>query len=188
MSQAAAEVGMAERELLRLELGLQQRLAAVYERYASARFQVAQYRDTILPDAREALRLTSENYRAGKVEYDDLLTSQRTNAQANLDYLNSLRELRIAEAEMEGFLLTGSLDQRVASTCWSKKKARPQVCPPCDTGDLRSNKWRGSGTSDPRQVLATIRPGTTQCRLAPDVGITSLTPTAGRRRPAGRHP
>ena len=112
MGQAAAEIGMAQRDLERLELSLQNRLAAVFERYTTAHFQVRQYRDTILPDAREALALTQENYRAGKVDYDDLLTSQRTNAQANFEYLNALRELWIAEAEMEGFLLTGSLDPR----------------------------------------------------------------------------
>lgn len=35
---------------------------------------------------------------------------QRTNAQVNLGYLIALREFWIAEVEMEGFLLTGSLE------------------------------------------------------------------------------
>lgn len=109
---SVAEIGMAQCDLQLLELGLQNRLAGIYERYATAHYQVIQYRDAILPAARAALKLTDENFRAGKVEYDDLLTGQRTNARANIEYLNALRELRVAEATMEGFLLTSSLGEQ----------------------------------------------------------------------------
>jgi len=39
-----------------------------------------------------------------------LLTSQRTNANANLEYLETLKRLRNAEMEIQGLLLSGSLD------------------------------------------------------------------------------
>ena len=42
----------------------------------------------------------------------NLLTAQRTFSQTNWNYLESLRELRAAEAEIEGLLLSGSLESR----------------------------------------------------------------------------
>jgi len=38
-----------------------------------------------------------------------MLTVQRTFTQTNLSYLAALRELRVAEAQLDGFLLSGSL-------------------------------------------------------------------------------
>lgn len=108
--QRRGEVASAQRTLQQLEFDIQNRLAGVFERYDNARYQVRHYREFILPSAAEALELTRKNYQAGQVDYDDLLTSQRTNAQVNLDYLDSLRELWVATAELSGMLLTGSLE------------------------------------------------------------------------------
>ena len=68
--------------------------------------QLAQHYDSMwCPEfAREYLLTNGKNY-----DYDDLLTSQRTNAQVNLAYLIALREIKVAEAEIDGLLLTGSL-------------------------------------------------------------------------------
>lgn len=106
---AQADVIAAARALESQQLDLQQRLAVVFEKYANARQEAQQYRDYILPAAREALVLTVQNYEAGKVEYDDVLTSQRTNASANITYLDALRDLWTAEFEIEGMLLSNSL-------------------------------------------------------------------------------
>ena len=110
IAQASAEVIAAERGLEQLELQLQRQLAPVYERYANARYQVDRYRTKILPVARESLELTRKSYQAGETNYVSLLTVQRTNSQTNLNYIQSLRELRMAEIELEGLLLRDSLD------------------------------------------------------------------------------
>ena len=110
--QAQGEVAAAERGLQQLELSLQNRLAPVYERYANALNQVAKYRTRILPAAKESLDLMRQSYQAGETGYVNLLTAQRTYSQTNLNYLESLRELRAAEAEIEGLLLSGSLESR----------------------------------------------------------------------------
>lgn len=112
MIEAAQEAAAAERALDLLELELQQRLAPVYERYANALNQVEKYRTRILPAAKESLDLIRRSYEAGETGYVNLLTSQRTYSQTNLNYLASLRELRAAEAEIDGLLLKGSLENR----------------------------------------------------------------------------
>jgi cobalt-zinc-cadmium efflux system outer membrane protein len=110
--QAAQEAAAAERALQQLELSLQNRLAPVFERYSNALNQVQRYRNSILPAAQESLKLMRQSYQAGETGYVNLLTVQRTNSQTNLNYLESLRELRSADAEIEGLLLSGSLESR----------------------------------------------------------------------------
>ena len=107
--QAQAEVAVAESEVARIELNLQNRLARAYERYANARNQVAKYAREILPDARESLELVRTGYRGGEFSFLVLLTAQRTYFQANLAYLDALRELNEASVSIEGLLLTDSL-------------------------------------------------------------------------------
>lgn len=110
--QAEGQAVAAERALQQLELSLQNRLAPVFERYASALNQVNKYRSQLLPAAKESLDLARRLYQAGETPYLNLLTAQRSYAQTNLNYLESLRELRSAEAEIEGLLLSGSLESR----------------------------------------------------------------------------
>lgn len=110
--QAEQEANAAERALQQLELSLQNRLVPVYERYANALNQVGRYRARILPAAEESLRLITQKYKAGDTDYVRLLIAQRTYSQTNLNYLESLRELRAAEAEIDGLLLSGSLESR----------------------------------------------------------------------------
>jgi len=108
---AEREVSIAEQNLQRLELSLQARLAPVFERYAVARNQSERYAKEIIPNAQESLELAQAAYRAGELGYISLLTAQRTFSQTNLAYLDSLRDLWGASLEIEGLLLTGSLDE-----------------------------------------------------------------------------
>ena len=112
IQQAQSQVAAAERALDQLELSLENRLAPVFERYANALHQVNTYRTRLLPGSQESLDLARRLYQAGETPYLNLLTAQRSFSQTNLNYLESLRELRSAEAEIEGLLLAGSLDSR----------------------------------------------------------------------------
>jgi cobalt-zinc-cadmium efflux system outer membrane protein len=115
--QAHAELTAAERAVDRLELSLKQRLAGVYQRYASARNQVEDYSkpDGILANSKTTLEFVRKGYQAGEIGYLDLLTAQRTYSQTNLAYIESLGELWAAVVEIEGLLLKGSLEStRVA--------------------------------------------------------------------------
>lgn len=112
ISKAQAEWIAASREVQRIELDLQDRLAVAYRRYANARQQADRYRSRILPRARKSLELVTGGYDTGQVDYLTLITSQQTYVRVNLSYLDALRELREAAAIIEGQLLTDSLANR----------------------------------------------------------------------------
>ncbi len=107
--EARNQITAAERELNQVELDLQNRLAPVYEQYANSLEQVRRFDTSILPKAEETLSLTRDAYRQGELSFINLLTVQRTNAQSRIAYLDALESLRVAEAQMEGLLLDGSL-------------------------------------------------------------------------------
>ena len=106
---AQAELTAARYEVGRVRLALGQRLAAVFEQYATARQQVERYTSDILPNAQESLKLVSSGYRQGEFGYLMLLTAQRTYFQTNLAYLEAQRDLRAAGVAIEGNLLGDSL-------------------------------------------------------------------------------
>jgi len=99
----------ANREVQRIELQLQDQLAVVYRRYASARQQADRYQMRIIPKAEQSLEFVTGGYDKGQVEYLTLLNAQQTYNEVKLSYLDALRELRVALAILEGQLLTDSL-------------------------------------------------------------------------------
>lgn len=109
---AEVELTAARGEVRRVALELQQRLAVEFERYENARFQVDKYSREILPNARKTLDLVTIGYRQGEFDYVTLLTAQRTFFQVNMDYVDSLSELRAAAVSIDGYLLSDSLQQR----------------------------------------------------------------------------
>jgi cobalt-zinc-cadmium efflux system outer membrane protein len=106
---AVAELRIAQAEVARLELQLQTRLAAAFERYANARQQVDRYSREILPDARASLDLVTRAYRLGEFPYLTLLEAQRTVSRTNLAYLSALEQLWESATAIEGLLLTDNL-------------------------------------------------------------------------------
>lgn len=114
ITRAEQELIAARQALSQIELDLQNRLAPVFEQYANARNQVDRYQKLILPAAQESLSLTRQMYGAGEANYTTLLTAQRTYSQTQLNFLESVRSLRISEVEIEGLLLRGSLQSSVA--------------------------------------------------------------------------
>lgn len=121
IQQARAEVVAAQQALQRIEQHLTQRLASVYQQYANAWNQVLDYSrpEGILDNARASLDLVQRGYEAGELDYLDLITAQRTNAQTNLTFLEALAELRAAEIEINGLLLKDSLAGDAPTASWS---------------------------------------------------------------------
>lgn len=109
----AAAVGhmrAAEAEVARLELSLRDELAEAFQRYQSARNEVAIYRDSILPTAERNLLLTEKGYDEGEFDFLRVLIARRNLFQARIDYVTSFTELRASAIEIQGLLLTGGLD------------------------------------------------------------------------------
>lgn len=109
---AEAQLRVASRERDRIELGLQDQLAVTYRKYTNALQQTVRYRDRMIPRAEKSLKLVTDGYEKGQVQYLTLLTAQRTYWQVNLSYLDSLKELRTAASLIEGQLLSNSLLER----------------------------------------------------------------------------
>lgn len=109
---AEAEWRAAGKELKRIELVLQDRLAVTYRRYTNAVQQMQRYRERMIPRAKTSLKLVTDGYEKGQVQYLTLLTAQRTYWQVSLSYLDSIKESRVARSLIEGQLLSDSLAER----------------------------------------------------------------------------
>jgi cobalt-zinc-cadmium efflux system outer membrane protein len=109
IAQAVADISAAERGIQQVELDLQNRLAPVFERYASSTSVVRRYREQILPVAEKSLELVRRGYAAGEFPFLNLLNAQRTYFQTNNLYLQALLDLRTSTSQIEGLLLNNSL-------------------------------------------------------------------------------
>jgi cobalt-zinc-cadmium efflux system outer membrane protein len=110
IAEAQANVIAAEQSVQRVELSLQQRLASVYQQYEQARNQALRYETTILQKAQRNLDLNRQSYDSGQSSYLAVLTAQRSNSQARLAWLNAIDQLWSATVQMEGLLLSDSLE------------------------------------------------------------------------------
>lgn len=111
IAKAAADLTAAQRRFASVQLALHTRLAEAFERYANARRQVEGYLSDIVPKALEARGIIDKYYRKER----DLpallayLSSQRTLFEAQLAYLNAVKELHQSVIAIDGLVLTGSL-------------------------------------------------------------------------------
>ncbi len=111
--QARAEITQAARNVERIELHLQQRLADAFRQYSDSRITVETYAEEILTRAERTLDLVQQGYAQGEVGYLDLLTAQRTFSRTNLAYLDALGNLWQSYLRIEGLLLEGSLETSI---------------------------------------------------------------------------
>jgi cobalt-zinc-cadmium efflux system outer membrane protein len=109
IAKAQSQLIAAQNEVRRVELELRQKFASIFEQYSNANGQVQKYAGQILPNSVKTLDLVRSGYQQGEFNYQNLLISQRTYFQANLSYLESLRQLRLSAVALEGLLLSGGL-------------------------------------------------------------------------------
>ncbi len=114
IARAQAEWAAAQDEVRRVELGLQERLAPIFFRYAAAQREAEVYRERILADAKSSLDLLAIGYRQGEIGYLALLTAQRTYFSAATAYLENLRQAQTNRVALEGLLLRGGLNAATA--------------------------------------------------------------------------
>ena len=108
--QARHQIIAAERRAEKKALDLRQRLASAYENYLDAKLQVDAFDSEIIPKAKQTLDLVNKGYREGEIDFLQLLTAQRTYSQINLTYLQGLKQLWRQHVEIQGMLLSGSLE------------------------------------------------------------------------------
>lgn len=107
---AHAELSRAYQELKRIELSIASRMAGATQDYESASAAVEQYRDVILPKAKQTLNLSEEAYGVGEFGFLEVLVARRTYFESNLEYVKAQSNLAQAETYLRGLALSGGLD------------------------------------------------------------------------------
>lgn len=107
---ANADLREAHAEVRRTQLALRDALAEACQRFETARMQVNDLRNEILPDAEAALTATAEAQRSGEVSALQVIAAERTYFESRMSYVQAWTELRKVAAEIDGLLLTGGLN------------------------------------------------------------------------------
>lgn len=102
---ARAEQSQAETNLQRLQLGIETRLASVFDDYLTALRDSEVYRTRILPRAEESYHLYLARYREMAAAYPQVLVAQRTLLDMTHRYFESLESGWRASLRIRGFLL-----------------------------------------------------------------------------------
>lgn len=107
---ARAEVYRAHMEAERIENAIKAQLAVVSQEYEIAAAAVRQYGDDILPSAVASMELAEQAYQAGEAEFVQILIARKTFFDSNIQYVAAQAQLAVAQAKLDGFLLTGALE------------------------------------------------------------------------------
>jgi cobalt-zinc-cadmium efflux system outer membrane protein len=110
IAEASAELDFAEREARRVELMLRARTASAFRAYQNALSVATEYREQIVPRARQAYELYLENFKRMAAAYPQALIAQRTFFQTQAEYVRALVDVWRNATQLEGFMLTGALD------------------------------------------------------------------------------
>ncbi len=116
VSAARAEVERAKEELIRLRLQIARDLASQFRDYDSARATVQQYKNEILPRAELAYKLYQTNYRNMAAAYPQVLISQRTLFQLEIEHVQALKTAWRSALAIRGFGLIDALSSPASAS------------------------------------------------------------------------
>ena len=107
---AQADYTRAVENVKRIEQSIQARLARAAQEFESYLASVQKYESEILPQVKESLQLSEEAYKAGELDFLQVLIVRKSYFESNLQFIQSRAQLAQANAKIEGLLLTGGLD------------------------------------------------------------------------------
>ncbi len=107
---AMAELSAAKDEIRRVELLLRTRLASAFAIYLTSLQTVERYQKDVVPKAQKAYELYLKSFKQMAAAYPQVLIAQRTLFQVRADYVHALVIVRQTVVEIEGLLLTDSLN------------------------------------------------------------------------------
>ena len=102
---ASAELGRARYEVSRVQNDLAGKLATAHGQFTAAKQRVDRYRTSILPNATKSYELSLLAFKGGQFEYLRVLQSQRSVAEARLEYIRALSDAWRAASEIAGLTL-----------------------------------------------------------------------------------
>ena len=104
-----AQVESSRQDLARIKLQLQRDMAGMFRDYESARLLVRQYKTEMLPRAEQAYLLYQKNYQSMAGAFPQVLISQRTLFQLEVDYVQALENAWQSSLAIRGFGLMDGL-------------------------------------------------------------------------------
>lgn len=107
---AWSEYCEAKQNIRRLEMQIRRDMAAEMRDYESAMAAVEQYRDVIIPKAKETLDLMKQAQAGGEYDFLRVLTARRSFYDASINCVDACQALTVADAKINGQLLTGGLN------------------------------------------------------------------------------
>lgn len=110
ISAAYSDYVRATQEVSRIEQSIRSRLARVAQEFDSAMRSVHKYQDEIIPQAEKSLELSEEAYRAGELDFLQVLIVRRSYYESSIRLIQSRGSLAQAASQVEGLLLTGGLE------------------------------------------------------------------------------
>jgi hypothetical protein len=88
---------------------LRQKLATEYRQYITAYQRAENFEKVILPESRSAYEIRLDSYEDDRLRWTDVLASENAYLLLQIDYINSLVQLRESEVLIIGYLLHGGL-------------------------------------------------------------------------------
>jgi cobalt-zinc-cadmium efflux system outer membrane protein len=107
---AKADLERAKQDVIRTQLYLRQQSEPLAQQYLASRFEADRYRAQLIPRARRAYELYLMKYQQMAAAYPQVLVSQRTLFQLQIDYLRALSTVWISEVALENYSLSGGLE------------------------------------------------------------------------------
>ncbi|MDQ2947028.1 MAG: TolC family protein [Acidobacteriota bacterium] len=102
---AEADLVRQQREVKRVELDLRHRFADQYELYLTSLQHVEDYRETILPEAKQAYETQLKSYKLGREDWPAVLAVQRAYEDRREEYVRNRLAWRKSETAINGLLL-----------------------------------------------------------------------------------
>lgn len=112
---AKAEVERARQDVARIQLGLKHQAEPLAQEYLASRYEADQYRDELLPRARRAYELYLMKYQQMAQAYPQVLVSQRTLFQLQVDYLHALSRVWSNALALQNYTLGHGLDDPMST-------------------------------------------------------------------------
>jgi cobalt-zinc-cadmium efflux system outer membrane protein len=110
-----------------VKLQLQRYLASIFQDYTAARVIVQQYKTEMLPRAEQAYRLYQTNYQRMAGPYPQVLISQRTLFQLEVDYVQALENAWQSALAIRGFGLMDGLSEPVGPSMGATRPGGPET-------------------------------------------------------------
>ncbi|MGB7346708.1 MAG: TolC family protein, partial [Pirellulaceae bacterium] len=110
ISAAYADYTRAVQNVTRIEQGIRSRLARAAQSFDASMASVKKYEQEIMPQASQSLELSEEAYRAGELDFLQVLIVRRSFYESMIRFIEVKGELAQASAKVDGLLLSGGLD------------------------------------------------------------------------------